>query len=353
MKNTTATPPTEIGSATGLCGYYSTGDEFQPEISGSRIADSRILDTAISQDSLDVPTFGPDLDTWVTRKQQRELAQEALKLCTDCPVPKMCQGARTLENMVSGENSPYENERYAILRGIARVLTTKVPGTVLKGGLALRLYGLPRDTDDIDLDMYTKAGLLAGDKKKIQKLIEQQLGGSGTPKKDTPTTLRYTTVYKKAESTGLYPIKVEYKFINSSLSESHNAPSLNSRDGIMVYSLEEILSQKFGAATTRSKARDLFDISWILSQDPSTIKGISTPSLSSLLVLLRPTLSKASIAVPAELVNWFATDPNIPHWVNLEAGSSMLNQLADTINLEIYRREQPKTNHLGVRDDVA
>lgn len=347
MKSAPTISHSEKDQLKGLCGYYSANGEAQAEKLGVKIADSLILDSAI-KNANDETFLAPGLDMWTMRRQQRELSKLALELCDGCPAINACPGARTLENIYSGDSSPYEKERLNVLKQIAEQLT-KVPGTVLKGGLALRLYGLPRDTNDADFDIYTRGtSLPLGDSKVVRNLIKE-FGGSGIPKKNTPTTLRYIATYQKPGSAEYYPIKVEYRLINSESPEARDTPRLNSIDGVTVYSIGEILSQKFAAATTRSKSRDLFDISWILSQYPTALEDVDTSSLSSLLTLLKPTLGgEVSKVVPAELIDRFAADPNIPHWVSLEASNTALNQLADTVSQEIHRRDearQPSSIH--------
>lgn len=132
---------------------------------------------------------------------------------------------------------------------------------VLKGGTALLLgYGLDRHSEDLDFDS-TK---LISVKSRIENAFK------ATPlaleridtRKDTSTTHRVMIRYSGPAGAG--SLKLEVSLRNSEIDPS----TTTNIDGIQIYKVSSLISQKLNAAEGRSKIRDIYDLAFLSREYP-------------------------------------------------------------------------------------
>lgn len=158
-----------------------------------------------------------------------------------------------------------------ILRRLARDLTKDNPGLVLKGGTALRLcYNLDRYSEDLDFD--AGAPLRIGNK--IRHAF-RMYGGVELSHidvlKDTDTTRRIRVVYHDRASS-----REERILVEESLRNPENVQNAVVVDGIRTYPFETLAAIKLDlvANNRRTKARDLHDLAWVLSENPGIARNL-------------------------------------------------------------------------------
>lgn len=124
---------------------------------------------------------------------------------------------------------------------------------ILKGGTALMFhYGLPRFSEDIDLD--------SNDAYSIRTIMDKfckQYGYTYNIKKDTDFTLRFMLKFALEYN----PLKIEISFRRSDIPSSAYIID----DNVKVYNIDSLASLKIGAYGQRDKIRDLFDCSFIVN----------------------------------------------------------------------------------------
>lgn len=124
---------------------------------------------------------------------------------------------------------------------------------ILKGGTALMFhYGLPRFSEDIDLD--------SNDAHSIRTIMDKfckQNGYTYNIKKDTDFTLRFMLKFSQECN----PLKIEVSFRRSDIPSSAYIID----DNVKVYNIDSLASLKIGAYGQRDKIRDLFDCSFIVN----------------------------------------------------------------------------------------
>lgn len=130
---------------------------------------------------------------------------------------------------------------------------------VLKGDIALSLfYNLNRFSEDIDLDSFSS---------NMNFLDQFENPGYKTwnvhIKKDTPTVFRVMVDYGAKSDKGDYPLKIEVSSRNSRLLKN-NSLSFKKVDGVNVYNIDELISMKIHAFNDRSKARDVYDVGYLV-----------------------------------------------------------------------------------------
>ena len=157
--------------------------------------------------------------------------------------------------------------RTGFMRRIAQTLTeTTGNAFILKGGTALLLaYGLPRYSTDLDYDGRDRNIDIA---RYLQTSAERtgiQIDSLNL-KKDTESVKRYMLHYKGSEND---PLKVEISYRQAI---TINDKDITIIDGICVYVIEKLASLKAAAFLGRMKARDVFDIAFILRQYPDAIQ---------------------------------------------------------------------------------
>ncbi len=128
--------------------------------------------------------------------------------------------------------------------------------TVLKGGTALLLaYDLDRFSEDLDFDS-TKAF-------NLEKRINDSAKKSNVKvdkillKKDTSTTKRYVVNYTSEQ--GRRRLKIETSLRAKEI-DKEDTTVIN---GIRVYKVQKLISQKLNAGQNRSKVRDLYDLDYL------------------------------------------------------------------------------------------
>lgn len=126
---------------------------------------------------------------------------------------------------------------------------------VLKGGTALSIcYSLNRFSEDIDLDAPREIVPRDRFKDEIQRFCTD-MGYSYRISKDTLTTQRAYINYGNPSR----PLKVEVSYRRNEIPRR----LICIRDGIQVYTLDEMARLKAAAYNGRDKIRDLYDVAYI------------------------------------------------------------------------------------------
>lgn len=147
-------------------------------------------------------------------------------------------------------NKKQMNKHKVVIDDFLKALNTQTDNYVLKGGTSLmECYNLDRFSEDIDLD--------STDYETIEKIVKSYCDTKGFDyfhKKDTPTVQRFTIHYGSEK-----PLKVEVSYRKESIDED-DVVKIN---GVNVYKIDVIASQKIGAYSSRDKLRDLYDVTFI------------------------------------------------------------------------------------------
>jgi len=151
------------------------------------------------------------------------------------------------------------------MRELAREIT-RAGTAVLKGGTALLLaYGLNRFSEDMDFDIPSGSDI---DITQMVAKVAKKLDITNYQiniKKDTDTTKRYMLHYGATRSDGDYPLKIEFSKRNKHIGQAVRI------DGISVYEIGTLSGMKTHAFIGRAKPRDMFDVSFLLSNYYSDI----------------------------------------------------------------------------------
>ena len=152
-----------------------------------------------------------------------------------------------------------DTEKSAHLAAIRTVLSAlnekKDNPYVLKGGTALSLcYGLNRFSEDIDLDCAGRTSRTSRFFRELAAVADRE-GFFLRHAKDTATTGRVFLDYGNSGR----PLKIEVSYRRADIAEG----LVCRRNGILVYTLDELASLKAGAYLGRDKIRDLYDICFL------------------------------------------------------------------------------------------
>jgi predicted nucleotidyltransferase component of viral defense system len=160
-----------------------------------------------------------------------------------------------------------QQTRIVLMRKIAQAVTLNTKDRfVLKGGTGLLLgYGLPRYSTDLDFDGKDRSIYIDGSIEKACRdagiIIEDM-----NIRKDTDTTKRYMLHYKGSENK---PLKIEISYRQA---DDIAEKDVNIIDGIRIYRIEKLAELKTEAFLNRLKARDIYDVAFILERHPMVIK---------------------------------------------------------------------------------
>jgi predicted nucleotidyltransferase component of viral defense system len=160
----------------------------------------------------------------------------------------------------------WQQRRVEFMKNIAQEVTASTnDALVLKGGTSLLLaYGLDRFSEDMDFDGKYPV--------ELENCIERAAGKSGISiesihlSKDTETTKRYKVHYGAENEHGSYPLKVECSFRQASTINENDVVKI---DGIRVYRIEKLAGLKVIALLNREKARDIYDVHFLLKKHPT------------------------------------------------------------------------------------
>ncbi|WP_223810440.1 nucleotidyl transferase AbiEii/AbiGii toxin family protein [Campylobacter sp. LR291e] len=83
-------------------------------------------------------------------------------------------------------------------------------------------------------------------------------------KKDTDTTFRAMIDYVEKSKLGVYPLKVKISNHNKHFLQN-NSLKYESKNGINVYDIDELIKMKIAAFSDRDKIRDFYDLGFLLS----------------------------------------------------------------------------------------
>ncbi|MBO3725110.1 nucleotidyl transferase AbiEii/AbiGii toxin family protein [Actinomyces bowdenii] len=167
------------------------------------------------------------------------------------------------------------------MRHIAQEVTTRAGDAfVLKGGTALLLaYGLPRFSTDLDFD---------GRRTSIDLSEALQAGSQAAGEhvrnlrtaKDTWAVRRHVLHYR---DDAMKPLKVEVSYRQA---QQIKQADLTTIDGICTYRLEKLASLKVDALVNRTKARDIFDTSYLLATYPEAITDTDLQRIDQLIDII-------------------------------------------------------------------
>lgn len=162
----------------------------------------------------------------------------------------------------------HQNLIRAIVKGLSDM------PMVLKGGTALLLvYSLDRHSVDIDYDSPVKPDVLG---RLDEIMLDTRMDFKIIDRKRTDTTSRMLIHYETGRvRNGL--LKIEIKN-NRSINPIH----VQSNPGFHVYTIDKLCEQKLSAITTRTKARDLYDLAHIARNFKPEISDNNIAKLQSL-----------------------------------------------------------------------
>ena len=165
----------------------------------------------------------------------------------------------------------WQEERKTLMRLIAQEITASTKDAlVLKGGTSLLLaYALDRFSVDMDYDAKYPVDL--------EKHIERAVGKCGIEikainlSKDTNTTKRYKIHYEEHNtSRPPFPLKLECSFRQALTIDEADVIEI---DEIRVYRINKLAEQKVGAFLSRERARDIYDIHFLLRKHPDAFNN--------------------------------------------------------------------------------
>lgn len=150
----------------------------------------------------------------------------------------------------------FQEKRIAIIK---ELLPQFGDNFILKGGTALTLfYSCPRFSEDIDLDSKTN---------NMNFLSHLKLSENWdiNIKKNTDTVFRVMIDYKGNKNGGAYPLKIEVSSRNKNF--INNDLTFSKINGVQVYDLNVLANMKAEAFCARTKARDVFDVGYLLAKN--------------------------------------------------------------------------------------
>lgn len=143
-----------------------------------------------------------------------------------------------------------------IIRSLCKMIHEQGMPLVLKGGTALRMcYGLDRFSEDIDLDCGVKLhieGFLAQCAEHFGRRVPEMRNVTIDTEKDTAMVRRYILRYADNQERRL---KIEV-----SRRSKPDEKVLAVVDGILTYTVTELIRQKVTALQERTVARDLYEV---------------------------------------------------------------------------------------------
>ena len=141
-----------------------------------------------------------------------------------------------------------------VMRDFLHYLNAKTENYILKGGSSLiECYGMRRFSADLDFD--------SRDRQRMAQIVDdfcKERGYKFRTAKNTPSVQRYMINYGDDS----HPLKVETSFRRTMIPQQIT----EKRNGIVVYDIDELLSQKTTAYSQRDKIRDMYDISFIINK---------------------------------------------------------------------------------------
>ena len=159
----------------------------------------------------------------------------------------------------------WRNEHKRVIIDFINYLNRSINNYILKGGTSLMLfYGLDRFSEDIDFDNVPGDRFHRTGERDIFKIVSnfcQEQGYEYRIAKDTQEVSRVFIHYKSYGDLKK-PLKVEVSYRKKVIFESQ----YQIIRGISVYNLDEICNMKVIAFSARDKIRDLYDLSYIVSE---------------------------------------------------------------------------------------
>lgn len=177
--------------------------------------------------------------------------------------------------------SPEQQRHVDLMRHIAQEVTARTGDNfVLKGGTALLLaYGLPRFSTDLDFDgRRTSVDLTAS--------LRAGAEAAGMPMRNLRTAkstwaVRRHMVHYRDDA--MRPLKVEVSYRQADQIDEADVTVI---DGIRTYTIDRLASLKIDALVNRTKARDIFDTSYLLAKYPEAITDADLQRIDQLIDII-------------------------------------------------------------------
>lgn len=177
------------------------------------------------------------------------------------------------ETTHDGLTDSSKRDHAAALKAVAHELGS-LP-SILKGGSALILcYGHTRFSEDLDYNACKHYKLDGKIRDALRKLGATQVAVEVV--KDTATTLRYRATYSYQSVIGA-SLKVETSF-----RAANDVANVTTIDGIRVYTIDALATQKLAAIHGRTASRDLEDVRFILENHRGKLQDETLRSIQSL-----------------------------------------------------------------------
>lgn len=177
--------------------------------------------------------------------------------------------------------SPERQRHVDLMRHIAQEVTARTGDNfVLKGGTALLLaYGLPRFSTDLDFDgRHTSVDLTAS--------LRAGVEAAGIPTHNLGTTKNIWTVPRHMvhyRDDTMRPLKVEASYRQA---DQIDEADITVIDDIRTYTIDKLASLKIDALVGRTKARDIFDTSYLLTKYPEAITDTDLQRIDQLIDII-------------------------------------------------------------------
>lgn len=177
--------------------------------------------------------------------------------------------------------SPERQRHVDLMRHIAQEVTARTGDNfVLKGGTALLLaYGLPRFSTDLDFDgRHTSVDLTAS--------LRAGVEAAGIPTHNLGTTKNTWTVPRHMvhyRDDTMRPLKVEASYRQA---DQIDEADITVIDDIRTYTIDKLASLKIDALVGRTKARDIFDTSYLLTKYPEAITDTDLQRIDQLIDII-------------------------------------------------------------------
>ena len=177
--------------------------------------------------------------------------------------------------------SPEQQRHVDLMRHIAQEVTARTGDNfVLKGGTALLLaYGLPRFSTDLDFDGRRTSVDLSTSLRAGAEAAGMPMHNLRTAK-NTWAVRRHIVHYR---DDAMKPLKVEVSYRQANQIDETNVTVI---DGIRTYTIDKLASLKIDALVNRTKARDIFDTSYLLSRYPEAITDTNLQRIDQLIDLI-------------------------------------------------------------------
>ncbi|TXH56088.1 MAG: nucleotidyl transferase AbiEii/AbiGii toxin family protein [Bacteroidia bacterium] len=195
--------------------------------------------------------------------------------------------------------TPQEKAHIEIMQAVVKDFSD-LP-IVLKGGTALLLcYGLDRFSEDLDFDANKKLNLSS----RIQKVLSRKTQDHTINiAKNTDTVQRLKIHYIHEKVSRLLKVEVSFR-------DTIQDNEIVEIKGIKTYKVSRLIEQKINALLNRTKARDLYDVNFLIKNFSSHFSNkaieqlnIAVANMNHLEARFKPAFADDDLVDEDELVN--------------------------------------------------